>query len=367
MKRIILFIIGRSAELVEQPLFNFASITIIIASIGILFTNLFSLASLRLEMNFLFVNQLLLQLIAIETGLRVINAKKRRYLRTPAFVIDLLTLAPLGVNILTQYSIFENITGIDFRFNPEQPGFILFQGIRSLRLLPATLYFHRQRQLATYGLEKFSPLKLIIFSRLTLFTSTMILILGLVVAIVYGNSLETKRNLREQQVLIQARSHGVLQTRLVFESIIPGVYVTQNGIRKFIPGTHQNPADITNSHKYIRDYKQFDEPQPGQSIIISYKDLNIEQSRIELLILITGMLLVILLLGILNHYINTLITNPLEVSRRTVQLRLSGEEILTTEIKRTPYTEITRSINDTDRLYQKLRAPARKLITQNLE
>ena len=114
-----------------------------------------------------------------------------------------------------------------------------------------------------------------------------------------------------------------------------------------------------------RDWEQIDEIQPGESVQISYRDLSRRQAYIELIILGIGILVILALLVSLNVYLERLVLGPVETALRVQELRLNGEELQYSEIAQEPYSEITRLINLSDLLYQRMRAPARTLLADD--
>ena len=349
-------------NLTERPLFNFGSLLVALASI--LNLALPAIQNLDLAQEYFVeqADQFLLELILLETVLRLISQRRKSYIRSFAFSIDLLSVLPLlfiGAKALSLH-----LAGLSLVAAPLQwPGFLLFRGIRALRLLPILYFFHRNRQLISSRQGRISPVKERIFSGIAGLTFAIILVSGISIAIYNHRNAQEKRELRKQQILLQAQSYGILQARLVFEKSILGSWITQNGQRRWIAGTAQSPEEIRRYYKTGRDYIQIDEVLPGQSISISFLDLEQDQRRLELIMLFVGILIVFALIGSLNRYLDHLILEPVEKARRTIQLRPYEEEIEATDIPREPYTEIIRLINDIDRLYERMRAPAKRLLS----
>jgi hypothetical protein len=350
-------------NLIERPLFNFGSFLIVLASI--LSLALPAIQNLDLERQELLsrADQVLLELILLESLLRLVSSRRSFYIRSFAFSIDLLSILPLSFIAARALSVhFPFLQALSSPL--EWPGILLVRGIRSLRLLPVLFYFHRSRMIVSSRQGSISPIKERIFSGIAGLTFGIILISGISIAFYNHKNIQEKRELRRQQILLQAQSYGILQARLVFEKNILGSWITQNGQHKWIAGTEKTPERIRRFYKTGRDYIQIDEVLPGQSFSISFLDLVQSQRRLELTALFVGILIIFALIGILNFYLERLILEPVEKARRAIHLRLYEEEIETTDIAREPYTEIVRLINDIDRLYQRMRAPAKKLLSE---
>ena len=142
-----------------------------------------------------------------------------------------------------------------------------------------------------------------------------------------------------------------------------GVTVTVNGEKQIIENERFDPDYVREHFRYETDYIQLDGVNPGESVQISFRDLNRRREVVELATLGTGICVVFALLISLNYYLNHLILTPVERAMRVTELRLNGEEIEASDIRQVPFTEVTLLINAVDLLYQKMRAPARKQIT----
>ncbi|MEQ9364631.1 MAG: hypothetical protein RIF32_10325, partial [Leptospirales bacterium] len=123
------------------------------------------------------------------------------------------------------------------------------------------------------------------------------------------------------------------------------------------------PERVRDYFRYGDDYIQLDGVNPGESVQVSFRDLNRRREIVEFATLATGMLVIFALLISLNYYLTHLVLTPVERAMRVIELRLNGEELESSDIRQTPFTEITLLINGMDLLYQKMRAPARKQIT----
>lgn len=360
------YIIGHISRLIAHPVYNFTSIAVILCSIFLLAIP--SIGNLSLA-QVAFLKQwdlALLAMIALESILRLSSWQRSRYLRSLALPVDILTILPLPVWFIGQLLLDAGMMDPRLAQGLESlPGILLFKGIRSLRLLNAIRYFHRQRQLGLIDPDSLSPLKARFFTGMASLAFIIVLLIGIGIAIQLSIILDANRVHRKQQISMQARSYGVLQARLVFEKFIPGVYITRSGQRLFIQGTLADLSTLRSHYKLHQDYEQIDEINPGESILISYRDLSRSQHQIELLILLVGICVISAMLISLNRFLNQLILVPIERATRVVELRIAGEELETSDIAQEPFTEIVRMINMQDRIYQKMRAPARTLLTSD--
>lgn len=350
--------------LLRNPMYNFASILVTIASIVVLILPLIAEFSLA-EREFLrWVDRVILLVFLGEMLLRLVGTRRRRYFPGLTFWIDLIVVLPLlheaGVYLLADsgwISAADRAAYLDF------PGLILIQGIRSLRLLHSVQYFYLQRQMGLTAERVMSSTKTRIFSGVSSILFLIILGLGVVVSVVMFNLTESQKQNRLQRVRVQATSYGVLQARLLFQDFVMAITVTVDGEKQTIANERFNPEHVRQYFRYGQDYLQLDGVNPGESVRISFRDLNRRREIVELITLATGILVICALLLSLNFYINQLVLQPVERAMRVMELRLNGEEIVNSDIRQTPFTEVVLLINGVDLLYQKLRAPARKQIT----
>lgn len=361
--------LSRTLEpLLRNPLYNFAAILVTIASILILIVPLIVDLSLSERAALRIVDRAILLLFLAEMLLRLLGMRRRRYFPGLTFWIDLIVVLPLfhelGVHLLVDAGVIsttERAAYLDF------PGLYLIQGVRTLRLLHSIQYFYLQKQMGLTADRVMSSAKQRIFSGVSSILFFIILALGVGVSIVVFNLTEIQKQNRLQQVRVQSTSYGVLQAKLLFEEYVMAITVTVDGQKQIIENERFPATRVREYFRYGTDYIQLDGVNPGESVQVSFRDLNRRREIVEFATLATGMLVVFALLLSLNYYLTHLVLNPVERAMRVIELRLNGEELETSDIRQSPFTEITLLINGMDLLYQKLRAPARKQITDQRE
>lgn len=350
--------------LLRNPLYNFASILVTICSIIILIVPLIADLSIRDRIILHAIDRAILLIFLTEMILRLAGMRRRRYFPGLTFWIDLIVVLPLfyelGVHLLIDSGV---VPAADRTTYLAVPGLYLIQGVRTLRLLHSVQYFYLQKQMGLTAERVMSSTKTRIFSGVSSILFFIILGLGVGVSIVVYNFTEVQKQNRLQQVRVQATSYGVLQAKLLFEEFVMGVTVTVNGEKQIIENERFDPDYVREHFRYETDYIQLDGVNPGESVQISFRDLNRRREVVELATLGTGICVVFALLISLNYYLNHLILTPVERAMRVTELRLNGEEIEASDIRQVPFTEVTLLINAVDLLYQKMRAPARKQIT----
>ncbi|MCB1325149.1 MAG: ion transporter [Spirochaetales bacterium] len=354
------------ARLLSNPLLHLTSIALTLASLAVLVTPGLVDLGRDQEQWLAGLDLWILALFGLEALLRLIARDRRRYLRRPAFLIDLIVIAPLVLELAASYAEEHGWAGHETAaMLRDFPGLFLIKGMRGLRLIHSVQFFYNQKQLGVYGEGHISPIKTRLFTGLSFILFLIILAAGIGAARVQANLLETQRINRRQQIVTQSTLYGVLQAKLLFQSFIIGVYVTRDGQKLYLPGENFNPEDVRAYYRIGRDWEQIDEIQPGESVQISYRDLSRRQAYIELIILGIGILVILALLVSLNVYLERLVLGPVETALRVQELRLNGEELQYSEIAQEPYSEITRLINLSDLLYQRMRAPARTLLADD--
>ncbi|MCR9144679.1 MAG: ion transporter [bacterium] len=357
--------LSRTLEpLLHNPLYNFAAILVTIASILILIVPLIVDLSLSERAALRVIDRAILLLFLAEMLLRLIGMRRRRYFPGLTFWIDLIVVLPLfhelGVHLLVDAGF---ISPADRSAYLDFPGLYLIQGVRTLRLLHSIQYFYLQKQMGLTADRVMSSTKQRIFSGVSSILFFIILALGVGVSIVVFNLTEIQKQNRLQQVRVQATSYGVLQAKLLFEEFVMAVTVTVDGEKETIESERFPAERVREYFRYRNDYIQLDGVNPGESVQVSFRDLNRRREIVEFATLATGMLVVFALLISLNYYLTHLVLTPVERAMRVIELRLSGEELESSDIRQTPFTEITLLVNGMDLLYQKMRAPARKQIT----
>lgn len=356
-------ITSRIGRLFQSPLYNFFSITITILSILILGLPViyeFTISTRDLLQQ---LDRWVLAFFLIESGLHLLSRQRKRYIRSFALGIDFLVVLPLLVHwVMLSLHAANVIDNHSLQTWETLPGILLLKGIRGLRLLHSIHFFSLQRKIGLIGERHLSTIKLLMFRGTS--TILFLIILGLGLMIAFGNNrlTETRRSHRKQQIIMQARTYGALQARLLFESYVMSVWITRDGERREIRSDSFPDDAAEKYYQYGSDYEQIDEINPGESIRISYRDLNRNRMLIELMIVSIGVLAVVTLLISLNHYLEKLILLPVERAITVQELRMNGEEIEFSEVPQEPHTELIRYINLSDLLYRKMRAPARQLL-----
>ncbi|MCB1303635.1 MAG: hypothetical protein KDK37_05140, partial [Leptospiraceae bacterium] len=106
-----------------------------------------------------------------------------------------------------------------------------------------------------------------------------------------------------------------------------------------------------------RDFKYIPGPDPGERIYINLKDLHKRQKLLELMILLTGFLMISALLWSCYIYANRQIVHPVERAARVAALRMAGEELDDQETI-LPDNEIGELIRTQNALYLEMKMPA---------
>lgn len=359
----------RIDRMLLDPIFNLASVAVTIAGIVALAAPALFDLSLAERAFLLQLDLVVLSLILLETCLRLIGGQRIRYLKSASFLADVIVLLPLFANGALAAALELDLIGPD-QVGAWQtfPGVYLIKGVRALRLLHSVQYFYSQKQLGLAGERMVhSELKARIFAGVATILFFFILAIGLAVAGVTRDLRETQKKNRVQQITLQAASYGALQSMLLFNDTVISVKTFVNGEIQEARNERYPTERIAAYFAYGRDYVQIDGQQggirPGESIQVSFKDLNRSGEAVELLILAAGVVVVAALLFSLNFYLNRLVIDPVERATRVLELRLRGEEIERSDVLQTPFTEVTRLINTLDHLYQRLRAPARRQLT----
>ncbi len=119
-----------------------------------------------------------------------------------------------------------------------------------------------------------------------------------------------------------------------------------------------DPGYVRSHYSYGRDFVQIDGNSPGTSVQIQFVDLNTQQKWLEFGIIFLGGLTIAGVLLSLNHYLDTLVLSPVERARRVMNIRIRGEELPQTMPDNAEETEMSDLIQDIDRFYRLLTAPA---------
>ena len=225
------------ARLLSNPLLHLTSIALTLASLAVLVTPGLVDLGRDQEQWLAGLDLWILALFGLEALLRLIARDRRRYLRRPAFLIDLIVIAPLVLELAASYAEEHGWAGHETAaMLRDFPGLFLIKGMRGLRLIHSVQFFYNQKQLGVYGEGHISPIKTRLFTGLSFILFLIILAAGIGAARVQANLLETQRINRRQQIVTQSTLYGVLQAKLLFQSFIIGVYVTRDGQKLYLPG-----------------------------------------------------------------------------------------------------------------------------------
>lgn len=340
---------ARLRQIFESAAYNLASTAITIFSIGmILLPAVWDLQLTTLRQLDLFDWWILAFFVAESFVRYIVNGKS--YLFSPAFWIDILSIAPPVVAIAILYAGNSEASDI--------PGLLLLKGGRILRIVPQIRYFQDQR---TVGLKpQPSTIQNRLFTGCSLIVFVFFLVGGTAIARLHANITNSEKTARVERVTRYLKFASLPEIAAVFPEWI--LKASKQSLDENFDIYYEEPERIKLYYRYGRDYVFLPGSEAGESILISFRDLYKRQLYLELMILLTGLLMLFsLLLGIFFYY-RGLVRDPVDRAIRVMTLRLQGEEILNTEIETNPPTEITELVNGIDQMYQKLRAPARKLI-----
>ncbi|MBX7058522.1 MAG: ion transporter [Leptospirales bacterium] len=358
-------------QLLDDPLFNFGAIAVTLASILSLAWPILAKLSLEWQNSMRVIDRALLGLIALHMVLQLVAPRGRRYIRGLPFLADMLVCLPLFAwlaGLALETAGLVNNTQIDALAGI--PGMRLLSGVRVLRLLNTIPYFYLQRQMGLAGDRVLrSELKQRIMNGVSATLVFLVLIIGVLFAQATRAATRTQQTLRIQQIQLQAANYGALQARLLFQNSVLSVRSAAGGAINVVHNDNWPPDRIGEELLYGRDYIQLDGQanglRPGESVQIFLADLRRREDAQELFVVAMGFIAAAAVLLLLNRYLDRLILAPAERAVRVSQLRLKGEEIERSGISQEPFTELTLLINSYDLLYQKMRAPARKLLTHS--
>ena len=338
-------------RILEHATFNFLSMSLTIIASAILILPVFTEFSLD-QLNLLAsIDLWILTYLALEMLLRLIHGRTR-YLRGP-FILDFLVVLPLLLEIFNSIFLSDNGTKLDF------PGFLLLKGTRVFRLIYFFQYFYLRIQLGFVRSAFKSSIKSRFFIGISTFVFIFLLGAGMVVSTVHYNLTQTQKSVRISQIVNHSRVYGIASTQQIFSEFI--LQIRQQGPGKNFEIILKDPEYVKNYFRYEKDFIQIDNVTPGGSIQISFKDLNKRHLFVELSLLVIGIFVVSTLLLSLNHFLEQLILKPVDRAVRVMELRLQGEEILSTEIPMAPFTEIDLLISLFDKLYVKMREPRKPI------
>tara|TARA_B100001939_G_scaffold105710_2_gene91366 strand:+ start:26689 stop:27729 length:1041 start_codon:yes stop_codon:yes gene_type:complete len=339
---------SRGTAILSHPVYNLFSALLTIAGILLLLGT--AVADLKLSTAQLLkqLDMALLSLFLLETVIRLATQGKS-YARG-SFVLDIWALLPIPIIIalaLPAKGAFDS-----------PPGLLLLEGGRFLRLVPALKYFRQQKQA---GLRPDGSSTLDGLSRRTSLVAFLFLFLGgLATSHLHSRMIQSETRVRTETVRKYAESEGIQRLPFLIPEWIIGVEKsgTEGAFEIYnVPKEKINEGDEV-TYRYERDYIYMPGPNPGEVIYLNLKDLNRRQKILELMILITGFVMISALLLTNNSYLLRRVIHPVEHARRVAQLRMAGEEIDDEEVQ-LPENEVGLYIYSVNELYQEMRAPAK--------
>ncbi len=338
---------SRGTAILSHPVYNLFSALLTIT--GILLLLGAAVADLKLSTAQMLkqADMALLTLFLLETFIRLL-VQGINYAKG-SFVLDAWALLPIPIVIAlaaTSEGAFEN-----------PPGLLLLEGGRFLRLVPALKYFRQQKQA---GLRPDSSSTLDGLSRRTSLVAFLFLFLGgLVTSHLHSRMIQSETRVRTETVRKYAESEGIQRLPFLIPEWIIGVEKsgTEGAFEIYnVPKEKINEGDEV-TYRYERDFIYIPGPNPGEIIYLNLKDLHRRQKLLELMILITGFVMISALLLTNNSYLLNRVIRPVEHARRVAQLRMAGEEIDDDE-HRLPENEVGQFIYSANELYQEMKAPA---------
>lgn len=345
-------IISYPTRLLQSAVFHLVSLLLTCISIAVLVlpaTVDISIRNLQLLQVF---EQILLTLFFIEFILRIL-VRRMSYLRTPACWVDLLVVSPLLLGIiLFGFEKGQSITPETVRLILIFPGINLVRGFRVLRLVEIIRFFYQNKQLSEFsGVPLHSPIIIKLFTGISTLLFASIIVGGCVIANIDQNLVDSQKRIRIEQVANHAETYGLQSTFSVFDPIV--IRVEKSDLKESYELGRLPAEYVKRFYRYGHDFIQLDGVVPGGSMQISFVDLNRRQDQLELGILLSGMVILLILFLGLRLYLNRLLLNPVDRARRTIHLRLRGEEISSSGVLQEPHTEVTALINEIDQLYNK--------------
>lgn len=339
---------SRGTAFLSHPVYNLFSVALTFTGILLLLGT--AVADLKLSTAQLLkhADMLLLSLFFLETLLRIIF-QRGHYARS-SFVLDAWALLPLpivfGLNIAADGP-------ADY-----PPGLLLLEGGRFLRLVPALKYFRQQKQA---GLRPDSSSTLDGLSLRTSLVAFLFLFLGgLATSHLHSRMIESETKVRTETVKKYAQAEGIQRLPFLIPEWIIGVEKagSDGGFEIYnVPKEKISEGDEV-TYRYERDFLYLPGPNPGEGIYLNLKDLHRRQKLLELMILITGFVMISALLLTNNTFLIRKVIRPVDHARRVAQLRMAGEEIQ--DEQKVPENEVGQYILAANELYQELRAPAIK-------
>ena len=337
-----------------NPVFNFFSAVATLLSIVLMI--LPSLMDLSLNDRMLVgdIDRFVLAFFVAEMLMRIIG-DRTKYLFSLSFWIDLAVVAPLLLLGLQEILVELGYSDLSGNSLLEFPGSDLIKGVRILRMIYFAQFFYLQRQLGLSLGPMRSSIKGRIFVGVATIQFFFIIAGGIAVSIVHSNLVQVQKKNRYEQIAQYASDYGMQRAYGAFKNHILHARQVGAGGNYEITGPDH---DRVKTH-YIagNDFEYVVGVIPGGTIQISYRDLNRRQKFLELAVLLVSGFVLILLLFSLNYFLNRLVLDPVDRAMRVCELRMTGEELESTQIEQAPYTEITALVNRMDATYQKMRAP----------
>ncbi len=337
-----------------NPVFNFFSALATLVSISLVILPTLIDPSLA-ERHWLDgLDRIVLGLILLEILMRLAGDRKK-YLFSLFFWIDLAVVGPLLL-----IAAREGLTGVGLL--PEAEGNILefsgsdiLDGVRILRMIYFVQFFYLQRQMGLSLGPMRSSLKGRIFLGVATIQFFFIIASGIAVSTVHANLIQIQKKNRFEQIAQYASDYGIQRAYGAFRNDI--LHARQVGASGNFEITGPDFERVKTHYVAGADFEYVVGVIPGGTLQISYRDLNRRQKLLELAVLLASGSVLLTLLFSLNYFLNQLILAPVDRAMRVCELRMHGEELETSQIDQTPYTEITALVNRMDATYQKMRAP----------
>ena len=353
-------------RLLSNATFNLASVFCTLGSVCVLAVPaLFDISLSNLQ--FLHLLEILFLTFFLSEALLRILVYKTRYVRSPAFWIELVVVLPFFLEIaLLLLKLMGHLTQAEVSFILAYPGLILVRGFRVLRFLEGFEFFYQQKRQSEFsGGPIHSPIFIRLFADVSLLLFVFIMAGGTGIAFLHHRLVQSEKAILLEQVANYAETYGLQKTYSAFPDSV--IRVEKRDFEESYELFRLERDYVKRFYRYGHDFLQLDGVVPGGNVQISFRHLNRRQHHLELGILGAGVLVLAALYIGLHLHLNRLILEPVDRARRNTQLRLLGEELASSEIGQDPYTEIVALVNETDQLYNKLRAPRRKLLTDQTE
>lgn len=343
-------------QILNSPAYILFSTFITISSIVVYLTPAIFSVTLNTTHNLEIIDRILLAYIFLESMTRLFVTGFRT-LKSHFFWIDQITAFPLFLELALIYLLkIGLISSGTANYFLVFPGILLWKSSRLLRLLFSIQFFYKQMMLGMSDTPIKSPLKMKIFTAISMWLFLFILLAGGVSTNANLAQIRAKKTERLNKISKFIKTNSLADTaREYFMGIIRIKY---SGVSESYDINNIDPDYIKSHYRYGHDYIQVDNLKPGVSVQISFRDLNRQYTLLELAVIFTGGLSIAILLFTLNHYLDRMVIDPLNMAHRIIDLRMRGEDIRSipgsTIARKLPDNEVTEIIQDIDRLYDRL-------------